>query len=89
MRLPASPRCLGGSFAGGGTGRVRPCCWLRDARSLRKEPLWVSHGIPRGMGCCEQWVQHDLIILPGLNPRAEHLPEFPSILTGRTRIRRD
>lgn len=50
MRLPASPRCLGGSFVGGGTGRARPRWRLGDARSLRKEMLWVSHGIPHGWG---------------------------------------
>lgn len=86
MRLPASRRCLGGSFAGGGMGRVRPRCWLRDVRCLREEPLWVSCGIPHGMGGCEQQVQHDLLILPDLNPGAEHVPESPSILMGRTRI---
>lgn len=68
MRLPASPRCLGGSFVGGGTGRARPRRRLGDARSLRKEMLWVSHGIPHGMGCCVGWVQHGSLALSGLNP---------------------
>lgn len=68
MRLPALPRCLGGGFAGGGMGRVRPRCRRGGGRSLRKVMVWISPGIPHRMGSCERWVQHGLLNIPGLNP---------------------
>lgn len=56
MWLPASPPCLGGSFAGAGAGRARPRCRLGDATFPRKEPLCDSRwdppwdGVLRAMG---------------------------------------